>query len=158
MSWRLKHSRVLGKPYQRDSLRSERSALWLEFERRRIHAIAQTRRRRSIGKHMAQMSVAIGATHFRADRAELGVAMLAYDRRIDWRGEAWPSRARIEFGVACEQRRSAAGAAVHPGVMIIPVFAGEHPLGAGLAQNMILIGRQCIAPFALGFLQIGRGS
>src|SRR3546814_4353989 len=97
--------------------------------------------RRSIGKHMAQMSVAIGATHFRADRAELGVAMLAYDRRIDWRGEAWPSRARIEFGVACEQRRSAAGAAVHPGVVIIPVFAGESPLGAGLAQNMILIGR-----------------
>src|SRR3546814_10016334 len=74
--------------------------------------------------------------------------MLTYDRRIDWRGEAWPSRARIEFGVACEQRRSAAGAAVHPGVVIIPVFAGESPLGAGLAQNMILIGRQCLAPFA----------
>src|SRR3546814_10958847 len=106
MSWRLKHSRVLGKPYQRDSLRSERSALWLEFERRRIHAIAQTRRRRSIGKHMAQMSVAIGATHFRADRAELGVAMLAYDRRIDWRGEIGRAACREECGRTCSSRWS----------------------------------------------------
>src|SRR3546814_3535123 len=94
MSPRLKRFRVLGKPYQRGSRRSERSTLWLEVERRRIHAIAQTRRRRSIGKHMAQVSIAIGATHFRADRAERGVAMLAYGRRIDWRGEAWPSRDR----------------------------------------------------------------
>src|SRR3546814_17628547 len=58
MSSRLKHFRVLGKPYQRGSRRSESSALWLEVERRRIHAIAQTRRRRSIGKHIAKMRTA----------------------------------------------------------------------------------------------------
>src|SRR3546814_17017829 len=82
--------------------------------------------------------------------------MRAYGSRIDWRGEAWPSRARLEFGVACEQRRSAAGAAVHPDVVIIPVFAGKSPLGAGLAQNIILIGRQWLAPFAFGLPSLAR--
>src|SRR3546814_4139856 len=55
MSSRLKHFRVLGKPYQRGSRRSERSALWLEVERRRIHAIAQTRRRRRSEEHTSEL-------------------------------------------------------------------------------------------------------
>src|SRR3546814_4736285 len=49
---------------------------------------------------------------------------------------ARPARPAVIFGPAVEQRRAAAGAAVHAVALVVGIFAGEGALGAAFAQHM----------------------
>src|ERR1700760_3947740 len=69
----------------------------LQLQRRRVDAIAQTGRSRSVGKDMAEMAGAFRAQHLGADHAVGGVVLLV-DMTIDSRcREARPAAAGIEL-------------------------------------------------------------
>src|SRR5215472_15469050 len=76
----------------------------------------------------------------------LGLDVLRRDRLI----EARPSGARFELGVRAEQRVAAADAPVDSLLVILGVLVGERALGAGLARDLVLLGRQLLAPFLVG--------
>src|SRR5215207_6244709 len=96
------------------------------------------------------------------DVAEVGVAVLADDLgaaheeavvrpqldvlEVGRLGEAGPAGAGVELGVGGEQLGAAADAAVHALRLLVPVGTGERPLGAGLAGDLELLGRQLLTP------------
>ena len=68
--------------------------------------------------------------------------------------EARPAGARLELRVGREQRRAAAHAHVGAVVVAVPVLAGERPLGAGLAGDLVLLGRQPLTPLVVGLREL----
>src|SRR6185437_14379714 len=72
-------------------------------------------------------------------------------RALDRTEEARPSRAAVEFGRGLEQRLPASTAAEDPGGVLVVGGARAGSLGAVLAQNAVLIGRELATPFVLGF-------
>ena len=86
-----------------------------------------------------------------------GVAMLGDHAVVGGGGEARPAASRIIFGVALEQLDPATGAAIGAVVVIVPIFAGERPLGAGVAQHLILFGGKLFAPFGVGEFELVHG-
>src|SRR5688500_14659826 len=124
--------------------------LRLEVERGAVDAVAQAALvARTVLENVAQVPFAARADHFGADHAVRGVAMLL-DRAVLGAGEARPARAAVELGVALEQRLPAPGADVFAGGLVLLVLAGEGPLGAGLPQHLVLLGRQLRAPLGVG--------
>src|SRR5690606_18657287 len=91
----------------------------VEVYRRRIDAIAQPRRPRSIGKDVAEMALAPCAAHLGTNHAVAGIAMLGDHRRVGGGGEARPAAARIIFGSAFEQLDAAAGATIGAAVVVV---------------------------------------
>ena len=65
-------------------------------------------------------------------------------------GEARPPAAAVEFGVAVEQGRCAAGAASAALLVIVVKKAGEGALGATFAKHPILLWREALAPLFVG--------
>ena len=63
--------------------------------------------------------------------------------------EAGPAAAGVELGAAEEQQRSAAGAVVVAGLVVLSEGAGEGPLGILFAQDSILLGGELRAPLRL---------
>src|SRR4051812_44236965 len=70
-------------------------------------------------------------------------------------GEARPARAGVELRLGVEQLRAAGGAAVDAVLVVVPVLAGERALGALLAQHLVLLGRELLAPLGVGLLNLG---
>ena len=102
---------------------------------------------------MAEMAAAIGAQHFCAVHSQaVVVARDDFSLRGDFR-KTRPAAAGIKFGVRLEQNLAARRAAIDARLLGVPVFAGERPFRAGLAQDVILFGRQDFAPFGLGALE-----
>ena len=63
------------------------------------------------------------------------------------REEARPAGAALELAVGDEQRLAAADAGERPGALLVQQRAGAGPLGAVLAQHLVLLRRQLRAPF-----------
>src|SRR5581483_2787638 len=123
----------------------------LQLQRRRVDAVAQAGRPRSVREDMAEMAGAFRAQYLCADHAVGGVVFLV-DMTLDGRrGEARPAAAGIELGVGLEQRLAAAGAHIGAGLSLIFVLAGERPLGRLLTQYSILHRRQLLAPLGFAF-------
>ncbi len=98
------------------------------------------------------MRVATCAAYFGAAHAVGSVAMF-----VDVGGgpslvEAGPATAGVELVVRLEQRRAAAYTAIGAGGFEIVIFAGERAFGAGLARDLIGLGRELRTPFGLGLL------
>src|SRR5438552_3416358 len=71
--------------------------LWLQLQRCRVHAIAHSRRPRAVGKNVAQVCIAAGATHFGAAHA-VGAVGVFLDRAFgNWLVKARPAGAGIKF-------------------------------------------------------------
>src|SRR5882724_2203614 len=135
-------------------VQSSLGLLWLQFERCRIDAVAQSGRTGSVLEDMPEMAVALRAQHFGSGHAVADVTLLvdmALRRRL---GKARPAAAGIELGVGFEQRLSAAGADVGAGPPLMLIFAGERPLGRLLAQHRILHRRQFLAPLDLALFDL----
>src|SRR5262245_27746479 len=120
----------------------------LEFRRHAIDAVAQAGRRRAVGKHMPQMAAAAAAMHFGAQHA-IAAVLGGFDRAVDWSVEAWPAGAALELGLRREQRLVAGGANECARALFIEQRAAARPLGAVLAHDVILLGRQQLAPLRL---------
>ena len=80
--------------------------------------------------------------------AVLGGADRAFQRLV----EAGPAGAALELGVGCEQFLAAAGAGEYAVALLGVQRAGAGPLGAMLAQHLVLRGRQLRAPLLVGVL------
>src|SRR5688572_25628518 len=63
--------------------------------------------------------------------------------------EAGPARPGVELRVGTEQRRPAAYAAVHPFVVIVPVFSGERSFGSFLTRHVELLWSKGFSPLCV---------
>src|SRR6266567_282859 len=110
-----------------------------------------------IGRHVValaledvpEMGVAVRAPGLGPDPAQR--AVLDQHHRVAFLGlvEARPATVRLELGVRGEQLGAARSAAVDAAGLGVGVLAGEGSLGACLAQDVILLRRQPLAPFVL---------
>ena len=126
-----------------------------EFQRGAVHAVAKTRWRRTIGKDVAQMRVAIGAT--RLDPAHQPGAVLVLRDRIGHDGgkETRPARAGIEFRPRMKELGATAHAGIPAAPLLVPIGPSKGALGAVLARHMILLGRQLAPPFGIALCHLG---
>src|SRR5262245_61370048 len=91
----------------------------------------------------------LGARHSVA-RVRLGHDAVERRRLV----EARPARARLELRVGAEERAPAAGAAVDPRIVLVPVHARECALRALLPEDLVLLRRQALAPLGVGELDL----
>ena len=127
----------------------------LEVERARVDAVAQAGRVRAVVEDMAEVAAArrahdLGANH---PVARVGLRDDAVERRR--LEEARPAAARLELRVRAEELRPAAGAAVDAVAVLVPVRAGERALRALAPQDLVLLGREALAPLLVGELDLG---
>src|SRR5437764_10481635 len=96
----------------------------LQFQRRRIHAIAKTSRLRTVGENVAEMSATICAQDFGPRHHEFFVRLrgdgILRERFVETR----PAAAGFEFCLRIEERISAARAFVNAGIMRLGILAG----------------------------------
>ncbi|SBP89684.1 hypothetical protein THIARS_80208 [Thiomonas delicata] len=124
-----------------------------EIERCGVDAVAQACRARAIGEDMAEMGMALGATHLRAQHA-VTVVFHGLDGLLPHRlREAGPAAAGIELGGGVEQHRAAAHAAVAAVGVVVPVLAAERGFGGAAARHTVLLGGELGAPLGV----VGRG-
>src|SRR5688572_14699369 len=103
----------------------------VEVKGRAVHAVAVARRARTVREEVAEVGTAVRAADLDPGHAvaEVGVGL---DRVLaDRPPEARPTGAGVVLGVAREQRLVAHDAAIDPGVVVVPVDAGEGALGTG---------------------------
>src|SRR3546814_2347531 len=81
------------------------------------------------------MAVAACAARLDPAHSLRDIGMLRHDAWLGGLGEARPTAARIIFRIAFEQPLSAAGAAIFPAFVVIPVASRKGALGACLTQN-----------------------
>ena len=75
--------------------------------------------------------------------------------RRDRLGEARPAGAGVELVVGAEERSRRRPRSGSPGVLVVAVLARERRLGAGPAQDLVLLGRQLLAPFLIALWTFG---
>ena len=117
-----------------------------EIERRRIHAIPQARRRRTVIKHVPQVRIARGAANLGPHHAVGRILVLDHAATRDRLGEARPARPGIKLRLRIKQRSPTAHAVVHPRILRVPVRPGKGTLGARLARHVILLRREFLLP------------
>src|SRR4051812_12516573 len=99
------------------------------------------------------MAAAAAAMHLGAQHAEGAVLGLA-DGVVERLVKARPAGAALEFRLRGKQRQVAAGAGEGALAMLLQKRAGARPLGAVLAQDIVLHRRQLRAPFRVGLLDL----
>src|SRR5436190_12882757 len=128
--------------------------LRLEVYRCRVDAETFPRRGRPVLEHVAQVRAAVVAAHFHPHHAVRGVHHALDDLAVHRLEVAGPAAAGVELGVRLEQRRAAAYAFVLAWVPVVPVFAGEGPLGGGVARHLVLHWVELGTPFGVGLLDL----
>src|SRR5437660_10086534 len=119
--------------------------LRFEIERDAVHAEALTGRRRAVRKHVAEVTAASRTVHLDPFHEETTIGR-RLNRVLDRRPEARPSGAALEFRLRFKQRLPARRAAERAAALFEVERARASPLGAMLAQNAKLLGRQRSAP------------
>ena len=126
----------------------------IEVQRAGVDAVAQAGRVRAVVEDVAEVAAAaladdLGAAH---EEAVVGPGL---DRVVVHRvEEARPAGAGVELGVGAEQLCAAAATAVDAVLLVVPVGAGERALGALLAEDLVLLGRELRPPLRLGLLDL----
>src|SRR3954447_2306995 len=93
----------------------------LQVQRRAVDAVAQPACvLRAVVEHVAEVAAALLARHLGPDHEVRQVALGLDVLRERGLGEARPARTRVELGLAGEQLRPAAGAAVHAVLVAVP--------------------------------------
>src|SRR3954447_18999654 len=103
-------------------------------------------------EHVAEVGAAVGAAHLGANAPE-GPVLDVLDPVLGERcEEGRPAAVGVELGVRAEQLGVAGPAAVDAFGLGVGVLAGERPLGAGLAQDGVLLPAQLLVPLGVGLL------
>ena len=113
-----------------------------------INAVAQAGRLGAVVEDVAEMTAAAPAMHLGANHAVAaidGLADIALDRGI----EARPARAALELGLGRKQRQVAAGAGENALAVLLQQRTGAGPLGAMIAQDLILLRCELGTPLGL---------
>src|SRR5208282_716745 len=124
--------------------------LRLEVEGRRVHAVAQPGRPRTIRKHVPQMRIAAGTARLRSSHTITGVGDFLDVLAIGGGIETRPPGSRIKFRFRAKKQRATADAVVRAVVVLVPVLAGESGLGAAGAGHLILLRSELLPPLAFG--------
>src|SRR5262249_4793294 len=120
-AWRTS-SKVCVKPWA-----AARSPGPLEIERHGVDAVSQPGRLGAVLEDVPEVRLATCAVHLGATHEEAPI-LLGLDLVVgDGFEEARPAGAGVELGVRAEQVGAAGGAAVGPGLVVVPVLAGERP-------------------------------
>src|SRR3954468_10421177 len=106
-------------------------------------------RRGAIREDVTEMAAAVGTMHLGALHAIGTVDGLLHRARLRV-VEARPAGAALELGLGHEQLLPAARAGEGAGALLEVQRAASRPLGAVLAHDVELLGRQNLAPFGLG--------
>ena len=114
-----------------------------------IHAIAQAGRLRTVIENMAQMGVAIGATHFGAGHEKRAVGVFANRIALYRLREAGPTCSRLKFSLGIKQGLAAANTGENPLALLIEMRPRSGPLCAVLARDIKLLWRKLCAPFGV---------
>src|SRR3981081_4480872 len=125
----------------------------MEDQGKTDHAVAQAGRLRPIVEHVTEMATAAAAVNFGPQYPEspvFGPADGVVERLVRTR----PPGASIEFRLRGQQRQVAAGTGEDSLAMFLEQRARSRPLGAFLAQDLILLRRQLRAPFRIGLFDL----
>src|SRR6266404_5112617 len=125
----------------------------MEDQRKAVDAVAQAGRLRPIVKDVTEMTAAAAAVNFSPQHpkgAVFGLADGIVERLIKTR----PAGAALEFRLRGEQRQVAAGAGEGALAVFLEQRARSRPLGALLAQDLVLLRRQLGAPFRIGLFDL----
>src|SRR5690242_21740088 len=106
---------------------------------------------------MAEMTATTRAVDLHAAHAESVVGVLLNRTFLGGLVEAGPAAARFKLRVRGEQLLAAGRAQVLAFRVTISVLAGERALGTLLAQHVVLLGGQFVAPFFFGLLNLLSG-
>src|SRR5207249_5652747 len=110
-----------------------------------------------IGEDMAQMALAARAMDLGAGHEEAAIA-LGFDEPLIGRlPEAGPAGAGFELGPGIEHWRTAAHAGIDAIFVMVGIDAAEGALGAVLARDLVLFGRQLRPPFGVGLGDLADG-
>src|SRR6266446_6111288 len=120
----------------------------MEFQGDSIHAVALPSRLGPVVEHVAEMTAAAPAMHFRSWN-EQAVIVRGADSVLDRREKARPASAAIEFGFGAKERQIAGRTSEQTGAMLVIERAGIWPLRPTLPQHLELFGRQDLLPFRL---------
>jgi hypothetical protein len=126
----------------------------LEVKRVAVHAISQAGRSRAIRKNMPEMPVAGGAADFRSAHPEGAILELAHGIRPDGLEETRPAASGIEFRIRDEERILACCTAVKSWTLLMKMRTRAGTLRAVLAQDLVLFGREPVAPFGIGSVEL----
>ena len=96
----------------------------------------------AVVEHVAEMAVAVRGAHLGADHQMAEVALLDDVGGLDRLGEARPAGTAVELVDRREQRLAGDHVDVDAGLVVVPVLAGERPLGAVLLGHVVLLRRQ----------------
>src|SRR6185437_3168825 len=103
-----------------------------ERQRHRVEAMALARRRRAIGKNVAQVATATRAHLLHSDHSIAGVAKTTDMRLIVGPEEARPTGARVEFRAGPEKRQPAEAAGINPFLVVVQEHTAERRFRAVL--------------------------
>src|SRR5262249_47469719 len=126
-----------------------------DLQREPVVAVAKARRFRAVVEHVALMPAAARAVVLSARIDEL-VVDLGLDPALDDVVEARPAGAAVELRARLEQWQRAARADERSLPLLFVQRARERPLGAFLAQDVELRGREQYTPFVVGLHHLGR--
>src|SRR5579885_2955706 len=119
----------------------------LKIQRRRVHAIPQTRRAGAVGKHVPQMRIAPAAYDLSTPHSIRPIVFRLDGILVNRSRKARPSRTRLELRVRLEQRIAATRAAIRTFIVVVPILTGEGALSAFLPSDVVLLRRQLPFPF-----------
>src|SRR5205085_7236179 len=122
----------------------------LDFERERVHAVAQPRRARAVREDVAQVRVAGRAAGLDPAHAVARVDLLLDRALRRGREEARPPGARLELRLAREQLGAAGGAAVDAVAVRRQQLAAPGRLGRAAAEHVVALRRELPAPLLFG--------
>src|SRR5947208_593558 len=125
-----------------------------EVYRGRVDAETLTCGFGAVGEHVTEVGPAGPAAHFDAHHAVRAVGDALDHVGVDRLPVARPAAAGVELGARSEQRSAAADAVVAAVVPVVPVLAGERPLGGRVARHLVLHGVELLAPLRIALLDL----
>ncbi len=99
------------------------------------------------------MPAAARAGDFDAAHSEAAVVVFFDGLLAGWRVETRPSAVRVKLSVGGEEFLSTGGAEIGAIVFVERVLASEGAIGAFLAQDVVLLGREFALPFFVGLME-----
>src|SRR2546421_5786126 len=126
-----------------------------ESECRRVHTVAQSRRRRPVVEHVAQMRVGVGGPDFGTYREERPIHPLTDIARLEGFGEAGPPRTRVELVERTEERLAGHDVHVDPCLMVVPVLVVKRGLGSLVLGHLVLLRRERATQVGVAWLVAG---
>src|SRR5262249_49017510 len=131
-----------------------RLLVFLELQRRGVHAVALAGRLGAVIEDVAQMAATAFTEDFVARHEEATVCFSCDAVFRKGLPKARPARTGIKLRLRVEKRVAAAGTEIGSLVFALGVFAGERPLRALFAKHVVLVRSQDPPPLLVGFLDL----